>query len=126
MNSIKSTNLTASIANKQNEINNINNNKNDPYINIFRKKNKEKNKEKNKLSSEKKWYKKYIQVKKKLYKLSNIKKKEKEEKLKKYLEIYKLQKNILNSNNNTFYNGNNKFSKTQNLIISINSKSQWY
>ena len=91
MNSIKSTNLTALIANKQNEINNINNNKNDSYINIFRKK----NKEKNKLSSEKTDIKKYIQVKKKLYKLSNIKKKkkEKEEELKKYLELYKLQKN---------------------------------
>ena len=113
MNSIKSTNLTASIANKQNEINNINNNKNDSYINIFRKK----NKEKNKLSSEKTDIKKYIQVKKKLYKLSNIKKKkkEKEEELKKYLELYKLQKNILNSNNNTFYNTNTKFSKTQNF-----------
>ena len=101
MNSKKPRNL----AEKQNEngnLNDNNNNKNEEYINIFRKKNNEKDKS----SSEKSDIKKYIQVKKKLYKLNNIKKKkkEKEEELKKYLELYKLQKNIFNSNNNTFYN----------------------
>ena len=101
MNSKKPRNL----AEKQNENGNLNDNKNnnkDEYINIFRKKNNEKDKS----SNEKSDIKKYIQVKKKLYKLNNIKKKkkEKEEELKKYLELYKLQKNIFNSNNNTFYN----------------------
>ena len=101
MNSKKPRNL----AEKQNENGNLNDNRNnnkDEYINIFRKKNNEKDKS----SNEKSDIKKYIQVKKKLYKLNNIKKKkkEKEEELKKYLELYKLQKNIFNSNNNTFYN----------------------
>ena len=111
INSKKPKNLTE----KQNEIsslNNKNNNKNEEYINIFRKNNNEKDKSNN----EKGDIKKYIQVKKKLFKLNNIKKKkkEKEEELKKYLQLYKLQKNIFNSNNNTFYNNNNKIHNTSN------------
>ena len=107
INSKKPTTLT----NKQNEINfNKNNNKNETYINAFRKK----NNEKKKLSKDKSDIKKYIQVKKKLYKLNSIKKKkkEKEEELKKYLELYKLQRNISNSNNNTFYQS----AKTKNVF----------
>ena len=110
MNSVKTSNLAISIGNKNKYYNNINNN--DSYINIFRKKNNEKNKSKD----EKNDIKKYIQVKKKLFKLSSIKKKkkEKEEELKKYLQLYKLQENIFNSNNNTFYNTNSKIVKKQN------------
>ena len=110
MNSVKTSNIVTSIGNKNRYYNNINNN--DSYINIFRKKNNEKNKSKD----EKNDIKKYIQVKKKLFKLSSIKKKkkEKEEELKKYLQLYKLQENIFNSNNNTFYNTNSKLIKKQN------------
>ena len=116
INSIKPKNLT----NKQNEIinNNDYNNKNETCINIFRKK----NNEKKKISTEKSDIQKYIQVKKKLYKLDNIKKKkkEKEEELKKYLELYKLQKNISNlNNNNSFYHS----TKTQN-IFNINKQEE--
>ena len=99
------------MTNKQSEINfNKNTNKNETYINAFRKK----NNEKKKLSKDKSDIKKYIQVKKKLYKLNSIKKKkkEKEEELKKYLELYKLQRNISNSNNNTFYQS----AKTKNVF----------
>ena len=70
MNSKKPRNL----AEKQNENGNLNDNRNnnkDEYINIFRKKNNEKDKSNNEKSD----IKKYIQVKKKLYKLNNIKKK---------------------------------------------------
>ena len=110
MNSININNFLDSIA-KKNELNSINY-KNNKNLNIFRKKiEKNKNKENNDI-------KKYIKVKKKLYKLSNIKtkKKEKEVKLKKYLQLYKLQENISNSKiNNTFYHTSSKFSKTQNI-----------
>ena len=59
------------LSNIQNEIkNNKNTNKNqETFINAFRKK----NNEKKRLSNEKSDIKKYIQVKKKLYKLNNIK-----------------------------------------------------
>ena len=113
MNSIKSNHLKTSINEKKKEFENNNNNS---YINIFRKKNKEKNKSKD----EKNEIKRYMKVKKKLFKLNNIKKKnkEKEEELKKYLQLYKLQENIFNSKsgNNTFYNNNSsKISKTKNI-----------
>ena len=124
LNSIKSNNLS-SIINKKNDSNNIDKNKNQSYINIFRKKNIEKNKS----DDEKTEIKKFIKVKKKLYKLTNIKKrkKEKEEELKKYLELYKLEKNIHISNNNTFYQNN----KTQNVSdlnkkIGINNNNSEY
>ena len=119
MNSVKTSNLTTSIGNKNKYYNNINNN--DSFINVFRRKNNEKNKSKDGKND----IKKYIQVKKKLFKLSNIKKKkrEKEEELKKYLQLYKLQENIFNSNNNTFYNTNSKIVKKQN-IFDINEKSE--
>ena len=139
LNSINTSNIIKSLQKsiKKEEIGKKN--EKNEQTDFFRKKNKNNNMNKNKILINERRFKKnnnikvYIENKKKLFKINDMqkKKKGKENYLKKYIQLYKLQENINNYSNNNinnintkilskiknnFYCGKNNINKTHKII----------